>query len=148
MKSCEKTKMPTISPRSHEEHKAVTKIAFDDVSRQVVDAAFKVHQSIGSGLLEGLYEECLIIELRKRNIPYERQKEVPLFYEGERIPATYKLDLVVADSLVVELKSVVKILPAHESQILSYLRTSGIKAGLLINFGEPYFKAAIKRFVL
>lgn len=114
----------------------------------MVDAAFKVHQTIGPGLLEGLYEECMAIELRKRNIPFERQKEIPVFYEGERIPMTYKLDLVVADELVLELKSAVKILPAHEAQILSYLRTSGIKAGLLINFGEPYFKAAIRRFVL
>ena len=139
---------PLIPPRSHEEHEAVTKISFDEISRQVVDSAFKVHQTIGSGLLEGLYEECMIIELRKRGIPFERQKEIPLFYEGELIPATYKLDLVVAGCLIVELKSVVKIMPAHEAQILSYLRTSGIKTGLLINFGEPYFKAAIKRFVL
>ena len=137
-----------VSPRSHEEHEAVTKIAFDDVSRQVVDAAYKVHQSLGTGLLEGLYEECLVIELQKRNIPFERQKEIPVFYEGIKISLTYRMDLIVADSLIVELKSVEKTIPAHQAQILSYMKTSGIKTGLLINFGEPYFKAAIKRFML
>ena len=137
-----------VSPRSHEEHEAVTKIAFDDVSRQVVDAAYKVHQSLGTGLLEGLYEECLVIELQKRNIPFERQKEIPVFYEGIKISLTYRMDLIVADSLIIELKSVEKIIPAHQAQILSYMKTSGIKTGLLINFGEPYFKAAIKRFML
>jgi len=137
-----------ISPRSHEEREAVTKIVFDDLSRQVVDAAFKVHQTLGSGLLEGLYEECMAIELRKRNIAFERQKEIPVFYDGERVPATYRLDIVIEENLILELKSVIKILPAHEAQVLSYLKTSGIKAALLVNFGEPYFKAAIKRFVL
>lgn len=138
----------SISPRSHEEHEAVTKIAFDDVSRQVVDVAYKVHQTLGTGLLEGLYEECMVIELEKRRIPFQRQREIPVFYEGVKISLTYRMDLIVADSLIVELKSVEKISPAHQAQILSYMRTSGIKTGLLINFGEPYFKAAIKRFVL
>ena len=138
----------TVSPRSHEEHGVVTKIAFDDVSRQVVDAAYKVHQALGSGLLEGLYEECLAIELGKRNIPFQRQKEIPVFYEGVKISLTYRMDLVVADHLIVEIKSVERIIPAHQAQILSYMKTSGIRTGLLINFGEPYFKAAIKRFVL
>ncbi len=137
-----------VSLRRCEEHEDATKKVFDDLSRQVVDAAFKVHRTIGSGLLEGIYEECMVIELRKRNIPFERQKQIPLFYEGEKIPATYRLDLVVADRLIVEIKSVEKIVPALESQILSYLRTSGIGVGLLINFGDPYFKSAVRRFVI
>jgi GxxExxY protein len=136
-----------FSPRRHEDHEEVTKIRFDDTSRQVIDAAFKVHQEVGPGLLEGIYEECLAIELRKRRVPFVRQLEIPIIYEGEKIPLSYRLDLVVGDSVVVELKSVEKILPVHTAQVLTYLKTSGFKAGLLINFAEPYFKAAVKRFV-
>ena len=137
-----------ISPRSHEGHEAVTKIAFDDLSREVVDSAFKVHQALGAGLLEGIYEECMALELQKRGVPFERQKEIPVFYEGQKIDVSYRLDLVVGNALIVELKSVEKLNASHQSQILSYMKTSGIGAGLLINFGESYFKAAIKRFVL
>jgi GxxExxY protein len=137
-----------FSPRSHEDHKDNTKIVFDDVSRQVVDAAFRVHQNLGTGLLESIYEECMVVEFRKRKIPFSRQVEVPIVYEGEKIPATYKLDLVVNNEIIIELKSVEKIIPVHKAQILTYMKTSGLKTGLLINFGEPYFKEAIKRFVL
>jgi GxxExxY protein len=137
-----------LSPRSHEVQKDSTKFVFEDLSRQVVDAAFRIHQNLGTGLLEGIYEECMIVELKKRNIPFSRQVEIPIIYEGEKIPATYKLDLVVGNEIVIELKSVEKVIPAHKAQILTYMKTSGLKIGLLINFGEPYFKEAIKRFVL
>lgn len=137
-----------VSPRSHEGHEDNTKIVFDDLSRHVVDAAFHVHKNLGVGLLEGIYEECMVVEFRKRNIPFLRQVEIPIIYESERIPSTYRLDLVVGNEIIVELKSVEKLIPAHKAQILTYLKTSGLKIGLLINFGEPYFKEAVKRFVL
>lgn len=90
----------------------------------------------------------MVVEFRKRNIPFLRQVEIPIIYESERIPSTYRLDLVVGNEIIVELKSVEKLIPAHKAQILTYLKTSGLKIGLLINFGEPYFKEAVKRFVL
>ena len=103
---------------------------------------------MGSGLLECIYEDCFVIELQKRKIPYERQKPVNVYYEGLKIPSTFKLDLLINESIVVELKSQAKIIEAHSAQMLSYMKASGYKTGLLINFGEPYFKKAIKRFVV
>jgi GxxExxY protein len=121
---------------------------FDALSKDVVDCAFKIHQTIGTGLLENIYEDCFVIELEKRNIAFERQKIVKIVYEGIEIPSIYRLDLVISNQIIVELKSVENISRAHQAQILTYMKTSGISVGLIINFGEPYFKAAIKRFVI
>lgn len=121
---------------------------FSDLSREVVDIAYKIHQTMGTGLLECIYEDCFVLELEKRNIPFERQKRVQVYYEGSLIKSTFNLDLVINNEIVVELKSVEKIINSHTAQILTYMRVSGYKTGLLINFGDPYFKAAIKRFVL
>ena len=131
-----------------EEAAKVTKIHFDSLSREVVDAAYKIHQTVGTGLLESIYEDCFSIELNKRKISFERQKTIPVYYEGVKISSVLKLDLLVDDQIVLELKSVEKINPAHTAQILTYMKTGGVKTGLLINFGEPYFKQAVKRFVL
>ncbi len=141
--------MSQQSPRSHEvlEDKS-TKIDFDPLSRQVVDAAYKIHQKLGAGLLEGIYQECFCVELTKRNISFETQKPVSIFYEDVALKSTCRLDLVVENKIIIELKSVERIIPAHEAQILTYMKVSGLKAGFLINYGEPYFKKAIKRFVL
>lgn len=124
----------------------VEKIDFDPLSREVVDSAYKVHQYFGAGLLEKLYEEALCLELQKRNIPFERQCHLPVFYEGQLLDAPLRLDLVVDKKIVIEVKSVEKILPVHEAQILTYLKLSKIDLGFLINFHEPYFKSALKRF--
>ena len=134
--------------RSFKEEEKNTKIVFDDISKDVVDIAFKIHQNLGVGLLECIYEDCFVIELEKRNIPYVRQKQVDVFYEGQKIPSSFRLDLVINDELIVELKSKEKLVNADTAQILTYMKTSDHQVGLLINFGEPYFKAAIKRFVL
>ena len=129
-------------------NEVVKKIDFDPLSKEVVDCAYKIHQTLGTGLLENIYEDCFAVELEKRGLSYERQKVINVDYEGVLIPTTYKLDLVVENKIIVELKSVEKIISAHQAQILKYLKTSNISTGLLINFGEPYFKAAIKRFVV
>lgn len=126
----------------------VSYIAENDVSRQVVDSAFYVHQQIGPGLLESAYEECLSIVLTKRGIPFKKQVEMPLMFDGQKVDVGYRLDFLINDELIVELKSVEKVLPVHEAQILTYMKLSGAKAGLLINFNSKMFKDGIRRFVL
>ncbi len=123
-------------------------IAEGDISRQVVDSAFYVHQQLGPGLLESAYEECLAIVLANRGIPFKRQVAMPLHFEKQKIDVGYRLDLLVDDKLIVELKSVDKLVPVHEAQILTYMRLSGTSAGLLINFNSKMFKEGIRRFVL
>ena len=99
-------------------------------------------------MLECIYEDCLAIELEKRQISFVRQKTVPVYFENIKLPSVLKLDLLVENQIIVELKSVEKIMPAHTAQILTYMRNAKIKTGLLINFGDPYFKTAFKRFIL
>ena len=114
---------------------------------QVVDAAMKVHTILGPGLLESVYEACLAHELRKRGLNVQRQVPHPMEYDGERIELGYRLDLVVDDVVVVELKAVTKMLALYEAQLLSYLKSSKYPVGLLINFHAPRLKDGIKRFV-
>lgn len=123
-------------------------IAEDDVSKKVVDCAFRVHQQLGPGLLENAYEECLCILLRKENIPFQRQLQMPLTFEKQKVDVGYRIDILVQNELIVELKSVEKIIPLHQAQILTYMRLSRIGTGLLINFNSKMFKDGIRRFVL
>ncbi|MCB9991459.1 MAG: GxxExxY protein [Rhodospirillales bacterium] len=131
-----------------EDKAKITKVSFDPLSREVVDAAFYIHQTMGAGLLESVYEECFEVELKKRNIPFQRQVGLPVYYDGVKLNTSLRLDLVVDNQIVVELKSLERVTNAHTAQILTYMRTGGFKTGLLINYGEPYFKQAVKRFVL
>ena len=107
------------------------------VTGLVVDSAIRVHSRLGPGLLEGAYEACLAHEIRKRNVDVVTQMQLPIIYDGVRLDIGYRLDLLVAHSVVVELKTVEKLKPIHEAQLLSYLRLSGHKVGLLINFHVP-----------
>ncbi len=116
-------------------------------AREVVDSAFKVHRELGPGLLESVYEACLVHELGKRAIPFQRQKSVPVRYDGEMIDTGLRLDLVVADVLVVELKVVDHLLPVHRAQLMTYLKLTGIRLGLLINFNVALIKDGIHRIV-
>ncbi len=120
----------------------------NDVTGTVIGAAIEVHRILGAGLLESVYEECLCRELELRNIPFERQKEVPLKYKGVDIDCGYRLDIVVDRKVLVELKACNSLEPVHEAQLLSYLRLTGIKVGLLINFNVPVLKDGIKRLVI
>jgi len=121
---------------------------FDDLSGQVIGCALEVHRTLGPGLLESTYEQCLSHELHIAGIPFTRQKAVPVDYKGVRLDCGYRVDLLVDDRLIVELKSVEKLQGIHEAQILTYMRLSGIQTGLLINFNERTLKSGIKRLVL
>lgn len=120
----------------------------NDVTRVIVGAAIDVHRALGPGLLETAYEECLCHELELRRIPFERQRALPVSYKGVRLECGYRLDLVVADLVVVELKAVDVLLPVHEAQLITYLRLGGWKVGLLINFNVPVLRQGIRRRVL
>jgi GxxExxY protein len=118
------------------------------VATQIVDAAFAVHTTLGPGLLESVYEACLTHELAKRGLKVERQVVLPVIYDGVRVDAGLRLDLVVEENVVVELKAVQDLLPIHQAQVLTYLKLSGRRLGLLINFNTVLIRDGIKRVVL
>jgi len=122
--------------------------SLDRTARQVVDAAHAVHRALGPGLLESVYEVCLLHELAKRGLKVDRQVAVPITYDNVRLDAGLRLDLVVENSLLVELKAVETILPVHQAQVLTYLKLSGLRLGLLINFNVPVIRDGIKRIAL
>ena len=124
-----------------------TKERANALSREVIGAAIEVHKALGPGLLESAYEECLCQELKLRNIPFERQVELPIEYKGLKLSAGYRMDIVVDNLLVLELKSVEKLLPIHQAQLITYLRLSNTWLGLLVNFNVPILKQGIKRLV-
>jgi GxxExxY protein len=121
---------------------------FDELSKRVIGCAIDVHKNLGPGLLESAYERCLSNELTAKGIRHETQKELPIDYKGVRIDSGYRIDLIIENSIIVEVKSVDKILPIYEAQLLTYMKLAGIKIGLLINFDETTLKEGIKRFVL
>lgn len=120
----------------------------EDGTNEIIAAALEVHRHLGPGLLESAYEECLCHELQLRSITFERQKPLPILYKGKNLDCTYRLDLVIEKRILLELKSVDRLLLIHDAQILTYLKLSGIRTGLLINFNEILLKDGIKRFVL
>ncbi|MEW5950219.1 MAG: GxxExxY protein [Thermodesulfobacteriota bacterium] len=119
----------------------------NDLSGEVISAAIEVHKILGPGLLESAYEECLCRELELRQIPYERQKELPIEYKGIKLDCGYRLDVLVENRLVFELKACDALQPIHKAQLLTYLKLTGIKVGLLINFNVPILRQGIKRMV-
>ena len=119
----------------------------EEIGRAVLAAAMKVHSALGSGLLESAYETCLVHELTRAGFPVEKQVVLPIVYEGEQLDAGYRLDIWIGRKVVVEVKSVEKLLPIHGAQVLSYLRLSGNKLGYLLNFNVVHMKDGIKRIV-
>lgn len=119
----------------------------NEITGQIIGAAIEVHKTIGPGLLEEIYEDCLCIVAR-RKIPFERQKEIAIEYKGVKLDNQYRLDLIVYDKVVVELKTVDELAPIHDAQLLTYLKLTGLKVGLLINFNVPVLKEGIKRLVV
>jgi GxxExxY protein len=113
-----------------------------------IGAAIEVHRNLGPGLLESAYEECLCHELHLRGLDFKRQVALPLLYKGLKLDCGYKLDLIVQDQVILELKAVDKLLPIHEAQLLTYLRLTGKRVGLLINFNVPLLTQGIIRRVL
>ena len=117
----------------------------NDITGEIIGSAIEVHKILGPGLLENTYEECMCHELTLRRCPFERQKALPIEYKGNKLDCGYRIDLVVAEIVVVELKACENLLPIHEAQLLTYLKLTGIRLGLLINFNVPLLKAGIKR---
>ena len=119
----------------------------DTIARSVVDCAFTVHKELGPGLLESVYLECFCEELKSRSIPFQKQVSLPIKYKSLRLDNGLRLDLLVSDAIIVELKAVARIEPIFKAQLLSYLRLAGLKLGFLINFNIPLIKDGIFRIV-
>ena len=120
----------------------------EQLTEQIIGAAIEVHRELGPGLLESAYEQCFCHELHLRGLSFQCQLDLPVMYKGLKVDCGYRLDVVVNDSVVLELKSVEQILPIHQAQLLTYLRLSGKKVGLLINFNVAVLKNGIIRRVL
>lgn len=121
---------------------------FDELSNKVIGCALEVHKAIGAGLLESAYESCFTRELELAAIPFRRQMSVPVKYKGMSLDCGYRMDLLVDNQIIVELKSVEEILGIHEAQLLTYMKLAKIPIGLLINFKVALLKNGIRRFVL
>ncbi len=119
----------------------------NEITGQIVDAAIKLHTVLGPGLLESAYEACLAYELRKRGLAIQTQVECPIQYEEVRLDVGYRIDMLVEDQVIVELKAISKVEPIHQAQLLSYLKLRGNKVGLLINFHVRKLKDGIQRLV-
>ncbi|MEI8244554.1 MAG: GxxExxY protein [Lentisphaerota bacterium] len=119
----------------------------NDITDRIISSAIKVHKALGPGLLESAYEACLLYELRKNGLYAESQVGLPLCYDGVVLDVGYRVDILVEDSIIVELKAAEKITPIHEAQLVSYLKLSGKKLGLIINFNVILLKDGIKRMV-
>jgi len=123
-------------------------MTINEITHAIIAVAIKIHRRYGPGLLESAYQACMRRELELQGIPFEYEMPLPLEYEGMKIDCAYRLDLLVCGQVVVELKSIAKIQPIHEAQLLTYLRLGEWQVGLLINFNVPVLKEGIKRIVL
>jgi GxxExxY protein len=120
----------------------------DPLTEKVIGLAIAVHRALGPGLLESAYEECLCLELALAGLAVARQVALPIIYRSVRLECGYRLDIVVEDALILEIKSVERLLPIHEAQVLTYLRLSGRKTALLMNFNSVTLRDGLRRFVL
>jgi GxxExxY protein len=123
----------------------MAELEYNSISKKIINAAIEVHKELGAGLLESVYEYCLMDELKRCGLFVERQVQLPIFYKGCRLDKEYIIDILVENKIVLELKSVEIILPIHEFQLLTYLKLSGKRLGLLINFNVPLLKDGIRR---
>ncbi len=134
--------------KMHHRDTESTEMELNRITEQIIGAAIEVHKVLGPGLLESAYEECLCRELNLRDIPFERQKPLAVEYKGCKLDCGYRLDLLVAEAVVVEIKACQAIEPIHEAQLLTYLKLGRWKIGLLINFNVPVLKEGIRRRIL
>ena len=125
-----------------------TEVQRDSLTEKVIGAAIAVHRALGPGFLESAYEECLCYELSDAGLVFKRQVQLPVSFKMVKLDCGYRMDIVVSASLVLEIKTVEKLLPIHQAQLLTYLRLSGLRTGLLINFNVPVLKNGIKRMRL
>ena len=121
--------------------------AFNDITRETLASAIEVHRALGPGLFESAYHPCLHFELASRGLRFDVQRRVPIVYKGQQLNVCYRVDLIVEDIVVVEVKSVAAITPVYEAQVLTYLRLTGCPAGLLINFNVPRLMDGVKRLI-
>jgi len=117
----------------------------NDLSTIAVDCIFKVHKALGPGLLESTYEKCLLHEFDKRGLTVEAQKTLPVIYDDIKIDAGYRIDLLLEDELIIEVKAVEKMIPLYQAQLMTYLKLANIKTGLLVNFNNKLIKDCIRR---
>jgi GxxExxY protein len=120
----------------------------DPLTENLLGLAIEVHRQLGPGLLESAYEECLCYELKQNGIPFRRQVALPVVYKAVRLDCGYRMDIVVDGQVIVELKTVERLLPVHEAQMLTYMKLSGIRTGLLLNFNSAVLKDGIRRLML
>jgi GxxExxY protein len=130
------------------QHKNVQPLLEKDLTDKIIGAAIEVHRTPGPGLLESAYQVCIEHESKLRNIPFEHLVKLPLNYKGIELDAGYVIDLVFDKRVIVELKAVERVLPVHEAQLLTYMRLTGVRVGLLINFNVPVLKDGIYRRVI
>jgi GxxExxY protein len=146
--------MNFIHHEEHEGHEGKIKLTrricmdFDKLSNKVIGLAIEVHKELGPGLFENTYKQCLAYECKRGGLHCTLEVELPVFYKGSRIECGYRIDMLIENQLILELKCVEKVLPIHEAQLITYLKLSGKSTGLLINFNEKLLKRGIKRFVL
>lgn len=125
----------------------MNKEEYNLISGEILDSAFQVHKEMGPGLLESVYQHCLAEELRNRNITIVEQTPVQLFYKGKALNKDFRIDILVEQEIIIEIKAVEVLLPVHEAQIISYLKLTNKKLGFLINFNVPIIKEGFRRFV-
>jgi GxxExxY protein len=119
----------------------------DLLTEQIIGLAIEVHRQLGPGLLESAYEECLCFELKQEGPPFRRQVALPVVYKSVRLDCGYRLDIVVQDQVILEIKTVERLLPVHEAQMLTYMKLSGIRTGLLLNFNSAVLRDGIRRLM-
>jgi GxxExxY protein len=125
----------------------ISKNRYEEIGRKVVQASYEVHKELGPGLLESVYEICLVEELQSLNLKVERQVKLPVNFKGKVLDKEFIIDLLVEDSIIIELKAVEVLLPVHEVQLVTYMKLADIRLGFLINFNVPLIKQGIKRKV-
>jgi GxxExxY protein len=119
----------------------------EDITQCIIDAAMKVHSALGAGLLESTYTACLIHEFTLKRLQFQHQVRLPVVYDGITLEAAYRIDFLVENCVIVEIKTVEKLLPIHVAQLITYLKLSGRRVGLLLNFNVPHLRQGIKRIV-
>lgn len=121
----------------HGDTETRSKLLYEELTQKIIGAAIEVHRSVGPGLLESAYEECLCHELHLRGIPFARQVSLPVAYKGVNLDCGYRMDLIVEGNVIIEIKCVEHVLPVHEAQLLTYLKMTGKRVGLILNFNVP-----------
>ena len=119
----------------------------EDLTERIIACGINVHTEFGAGLLESIYGACFVIELRAAGLSVEEGRRVPLFYKGEQLPVTLSVDLIVENTVLIEIKAVEAIAPVHQAQVVTYLKLTGLPVGLLINFNVPVLRGGIRRLV-